>query len=288
MSAGDFFDVVGRPSFPFFVQGRDLWKKSNFRCFSKTRNLSKIQDFLAKWVHEIFSPSPIVVFVVVGRRLRRSSPTSVVAVGPPSSIISLFRPREGPLKKIKFSMFFKNSQSFWNSRFLAKWVHEIFSPSSVVRHFPFSSKGGTFEKNQVFAVFQKLAIFLKFKIFGKMSARVVGRPRHFSSVVGHPSSSVVHFSLSKGGTFEKNQIFAVFQKLAIFLKFKIFGKMSARDFFAVADRRFRRRRSSSSSVVADVGRRRRHRSSIISLFRPREGPLKKIKFSMFFKNSQSF
>ena len=270
-------------------------------------------------------------FAVADRRFRRrrSSSSSVVAdVGRRrrrASIISLFRPREGPLKKIKFSMFFKNSQSFWNSRFLAKWVHEIFSPSSVVHHFPFSSKGGTFEKNQIFVVFQKLAIFLKFKIFGKMSARdffaVVGRPsfpffvqgrdlwkksnfrcfsktrnlskiqdfwqnectRFFrrrrssfssSSVVvfvgrrrrrSSPSPVVHHFPFSsKGGTFEKNQIFAVFQKLAIFLKFKIFGKMSARDFFAV------------------VG------PSVISLFCPREGPLKKIKFSLFFKNSQSF
>ena len=116
--------------------------------------------------------SPSTVVVVVGRCLRRSSP---------SSVISLFSPREGPLKKIKFSLFFK--------------------------------------------------------------------------------------------------------KLAIFLKFEIFGKMSGRDFLAVAGRR--RRRSSSSSVVAFVGRRRRP-SSVISLFRPREGPLNKIKFSLFFKNSQFF
>ena len=111
---------------------------------------------------------------------------------------------------------------------------------------------------------------------------VVGRCLRRSS----PSSVVRHFPFSsKGGTFEKNQIFSVFQKLSIFLKFKIFGKMSGRDFSAVAGRR--RRRSSSSSVVAFVGRRRRP-SSVISLFRPREGPLKKIKFSLFFKNSQFF
>ena len=47
---------------------------------------------------------------------------------------------------------------------------------------------------------------------------------------------------------EKNQIFAVFQKLAIFLKSKIFSKMSGRDFFAIDGRR----RSSPSSVVAVV------------------------------------
>ena len=135
------------------------------------------------------------------------------------------------------------------------------SPFAVVRHFPFSSKGGTFEKNQIFAVFQKLAIFLKSKIFSKMSGRDFfavdshrrnpSRRRRRSS----PSSVVArHFPFSsKGGTFEKNQIFAVFQKLAIFLKSKIFSKMSGRDFFAVDSHR----RSSPSSVVAVVGRRRR-------------------------------
>ena len=138
------------------------------------------------------------------------------------------------------------------------------SPSSVVavvRHFPFSSKGGTFEKNQIFAVFQKLAIFLKSKIFSKMSGRdffavdshrrsspssvvaVVGRRRRPSFPLFHP----------REGPFENNQIFAVFQKLATFLKSKIFSKMSGRDFFAVDSHR----RSSPSSVVAVVGRRRR-------------------------------
>ena len=131
------------------------------------------------------------------------------------------------------------------------------SPSSVVavvRHFPFSSKGGTFEKNQIFAVFQKLTIFLKSKIFSKMSGRdffaVDGRRRRRRRRPSSPSSVISTFS-SKGGTFEKNQIFAVFQKLAIFLKSKIFSKMSGRDFFAVDGRR----RSSPSSVV--VVRRRR-------------------------------
>ena len=180
-------------------------------------------------------------------------------------------------------------------------MDEIFSPSTVVvgrrrrrvvvavvavvRHFPFSSKGGTFEKNQIFAVFQKLAIFLKSKIFSKMSGRdffaVDGRRRRRRRR-SSPSSVVAvvrHFPFSsKGGTFEKNQIFAVFQKLAIFLKSKIFSKMSGRDFFAVDGRRRRRRRR----------RRRSSPSSVISLFRPREGPLKKIRFSLFFKNSQFF
>ena len=189
---------------------------------------------------EIFSPSPSTVVVVVGRCLRRSS------------------------------------------------------PSSVVRHFPFSSKGGTFEKKN-FLCFSKTLNFSQIQDFrqnewmrffrrrGSLpSTVVVGRCLRRSS----PSSVVRHFSFSsKGGTFEKNQIFAVFQKLAIFLKFKMFGKMSGEDFVTIAGRRCRR--SSSSSVVAVVGRRRRP-SSVISLFRPREGPLKKIKFSLFFKKLAIF
>ena len=155
------------------------------------------------------------------------------------------------------------------------------SPSSVIS--TFSSKGGTFEKNQIFAVFQKLAIFLKSKIFSKMSGRdffAVDSHRRRRRRRSSPSSVVAvvrHFPFSsKGGTFEKNQIFAVFQKLAIFLKSKIFSKMSGRDFFAVDGRR----RSSPSS--------RRRRRPSFPLFRPREGPLKKIRFSLFFKNSQFF
>ena len=172
------------------------------------------------------------------------------------------------------------------------------SPSSVVRHFPFSSKGGTFEKNQIFSVFQKTLNFSQIRDFRqnewtRFFRRRGSSPSTVVVVVGRrlrrssPSSVVRHFSFSsKGGTFEKNQIFAVFQKLAIFLKFEIFGKMSGQeDFVAVAGRRCRR--SSSSSVVAVVGRRRRP-SSVISLFRPREGPLKKIKFSLFFKKLCNF
>ena len=83
------------------------------------------------------------------------------------------------------------------------------------------------------------------------STVIVGRRRR---VVPSVVAVVRHFPFSsKGGTFEKNQIFAVFQKLAIFLKSKIFSKMSGRDFFAVDSHR----RSSPSSVVAVVGRRRR-------------------------------
>ena len=47
-------------------------------------------------------------FAIICRRCRRSS------------VISLFYHRDGPVKKIKFSPFFKNKQSFQNSRFLGK------------------------------------------------------------------------------------------------------------------------------------------------------------------------
>ena len=234
MSGRDFFAVDGpssvvavvgrrrRPSFPFFVQGRDLWKKSDFRCFSK-----KLTIFLKS---KIFSKMSGRDFIAVdGRRRRPSSP---------SSVISTFSSKGGTFEKNQiFAVFQKNWQFFWNPRFLAKWVDEILSPSTVV----------------------------------------VGRRRRRSS----PSSVISTFS-SKGGTFEKNQIFAVFQKnLTIFLKSKIFSKMSGRDFFAVDSHR----RSSPSSVVAVVGRRRR---PSFPLFRPREGPLKKIRFSLFFKNTHNF
>ena len=47
-------------------------------------------------------------FAVVSHRRRRSS------------VIFVFRHRDGLVKKIKFSPFFKNKQSFQNSRFLGK------------------------------------------------------------------------------------------------------------------------------------------------------------------------
>ena len=53
-------------------------------------------------------------FAVVSRRRRRSS------------VISLFRHRDGPVKKIKFSPFFKNKQSFQNSRLLGKMSAQDF------------------------------------------------------------------------------------------------------------------------------------------------------------------
>ena len=207
---------------------------------------------------EILSPST----VVVGRRRRRSSP---------SSVISTFSSKGGTFEKNQIFAVFQKLAIFLKSKIFSKMSGRDFfavdgrrrrrrsSPSSVVavvRHFPFSSKGGTFEKNQIFAVFQKYSqFFWNPRFLAKWvdeilspSTVVVGRRRRRSS----PSSVISTFS-SKGGTFEKNQIFAVFQKLAIFLKSKIFSKMSGRDFFAVDSHR----RSSPSSVVAVVGRRRR-------------------------------
>ena len=61
-------------------------------------------------------------------------------------------------KKIKFSPFFKNKQSFQNSRFLGKMSARDFlccCRSSVIRHFPLSSQGRTCEKNQILTVFRK-------------------------------------------------------------------------------------------------------------------------------------
>ena len=59
-------------------------------------------------------------FAVVGGRRRRSS------------FIFVFGHRDGTVKKIKFSPFIKNKQSFQNSRFLGKMSALDFSPSSVV------------------------------------------------------------------------------------------------------------------------------------------------------------
>ena len=118
------------------------------------------------------------------------------------------------------------------------FLRRRWSPSSVIRHFPLSSQGRTCEKNQILAVFQKQAIFPKFKIFRQNECTRFFRRRRWSL-----SSVVRHFPLSsQGQTCEKNQIFAVFQKQAIFPKFKIFGQNECTRFF-------RRRRSSQSLVV---------------------------------------
>ena len=157
MSARDFFAVVGgrrrRSSVIFVFRHRDgPVKKIKFSPFFKNKQSFQNSRFLGKM-------SELDFFAVVGGRRRRSS------------VIFLFRHRDGPVKKIKFSPFFKNKQSFQNSRFLGKmsvirfFRRRRWSPSSVVRHFRLSSQGRTCEKNQIFAVFQKQAIFPKFKIF---------------------------------------------------------------------------------------------------------------------------
>ena len=138
--------------------------------------------------------------------------------------ISVFRHRDGPVKKIKFFAVFQKQGIFPKFKiFRQNECTRLFrrcrsSPSSVVRHFPLSSQGRTSEKNQIFAVFQKQAIFPKFKIVMQNECTRFFRRRRSS-----PSSVVRHFPLSsQGRTCEKNQIFAVFQKQAIFPKLKIF------------------------------------------------------------------
>ena len=124
-------------------------------------------------------------FAVVGRRRRRSS------------VIFVFRHRDGPVNKIKFSPFFKNKQSFQNSRFLGKMsALVLFAVVGGRRRrsyviFPLASQGRTCQKNQIFAVFQKQAIFPKFKIFRQNECI-----RFFRRLRWSPSSVVRHFRLS--------------------------------------------------------------------------------------------
>ena len=196
-------------------------------------------------------------FAVVGRR---------------SSVISLVRHRDRPVKKIKFSPFFKYKLSFQKFKIFRQYEctrcfrRRRSSPSSVVGHLPLSSQGRTCEKNQIFAFFQKQAIFPKFKIFSRNECTSFFRLRRSS-----PLSVIRHFPLSSQvRTCEKKSNFRLFFKnKQSFQNSRLLGKMSAGDFFAV------------------VGCRRRQ-SSVISLFRHRDGPVKKIKFSPFFKNKQSF
>ena len=167
-----------------------------------------------------------VYFAVIGRRRRRSS------------VISLFRHRDGPVKKIKFSPFFKNKQSFQSSRFLGKMSARDFfclRRSSVIRHFPLSSQGRTCEKKSNFSQFFKnKQSFQSSRFLGKMSARdyfaVVGRRRR--------RSSVISLFRHRDRPVKKIKFSAVFQKQAIFPKLKIFRQNEC-------TRLFRRRRSSA-------------------------------------------
>ena len=136
-------------------------------------------------------------FAVVGRRRRWSS------------VISLFPHRDGPVKKIKFSPYFKNKQSFQNSRFLCKMsARDYFAVVGrrrrrSFRHFPLSSQGRTSEKNQIFAVFSKTSNISKFKIVMQNECT-----RFFHRRRSSPSSVVRHFPLSsQGRTCEKKSNF---------------------------------------------------------------------------------
>ena len=125
-SSPSFVVAVSRPSSPSSVvavvrhftlssKGRTFEKNQIFAVFQKTRNFPKIQDFWQNECMRFFRrrpSSPSFVVAIVSRRRHPSSPSSVVAVvrRRPSSVISLFRQRDGPLKKIKFSLILKNSQ----------------------------------------------------------------------------------------------------------------------------------------------------------------------------------
>ena len=255
MSARDFFAVVGRrrrrSSVIYLFRHRDGPVKKIFAFFQKQAIFPKFK---------IFSRNECTSFF----RLRRSSPSSVFRHFPLSSqgrtceknqIFPVFQkqaifPKFKIIRQNEYTRFFRRHRS---------------SPSSVVGHLPLSSQGRTCEKNQIFAVFQKQAIFTKFKIFSRNECTSFFRLRRSS-----PSSVIRHFPLlSQGRTSEKNQLFSVFHKQAIFPKFKIIRQNECTRFF-------RRRRSSPSSVLCH------------SLVRHRDGPVKKIKFSLFFKNKQSF
>ena len=142
-------------------------------------------------------------FAIVSHRRRRSS------------VIFVFRHMDGLVKKIKFSPFFKNKQSFQNSRFL-----------------------------------------------GKISAldflAIVGGRRRWSSVI--------FLFRHRDGPVKNIKFSPFFKNKQSFQNSRFLGKMSALDFIAVV-------------------RGRRLRSSVIFLFRHRDGPVKKSNFRRFYKTS---
>ena len=281
--------------FHFFVQGRELWKKSNFRCFSK-----KLTIFLKS---KIFSKMSGRDFIAVDGRRRSSSVVAVV-----KSVVAVIRhfhffvQGRDLWKKSDFRCFSKKITIFLKSKIFSKMSGRDFiavdrrrrsSPSSVVaviRHFHFFVQGRDLWKKSDFRCFsKKLAIFLKSKIFSKMSGRDFfaadshrrSSPSSVVAVIGRRRRPSLPFFVQGRDLWKKSDFRCFSKKITIFLKSKIFSKMSGRDFFAVDGRR----RSSPSSVVAVVGR-RRHPS--FPLFRPRKGPLKKIRFSLFFKKTRNF
>ena len=192
MSAQDFFGVVGRrrrrSSVISLFRHRDgPVKKIKFSPFFKNKQSFQNSRFLGKMSARDY-------FAVVGRRRRRSS------------VISLFRHRDGPVKKIKFSPFFKNEQSFQNSRLLGKMSARDFfvvggRRSSVISLF--HHRHGPVKKNQIFTVFKKQAIFPKFKIVMQSECT-----RFFRRRRSWPSLVVRHFPLSsQGRTCEKKSNF---------------------------------------------------------------------------------
>ena len=105
-----------------------------------------------------------VFFAVVGGRRRRSS------------VIFVFLDRDGPLKKIKFSPFFKDKQSFQNSRFLGKMsALDLFAVvggrcrrSSII--FLFHHRDGPVKKIEFLPFFKSKQSFQNSRFLGKMSA----------------------------------------------------------------------------------------------------------------------
>ena len=170
------------------------------------------------------------------------------------------------MKKIKFSPFLKNKQSFQKFKIFRRnecirfFRRRRWSPSSVVRHFPLSSQGRTCEKNQIFAVFQKQAIFPKFKIFRQNECTRFFRRRR---------SSVIFLFRHRDGPVKKIKFSPFFKNKQSFQNSRFLGKMSALDFFAV------------------VGGRRR-RSSVIFLFRHRDGPCEKNQIFAVFQKQAIF
>ena len=257
MSVRDFFAIVGgrrrRSSLIFVFRHRDgPVKKIKFSPFFKNRQSFQNSRFLGKM-------SARDLFAVVGGRRRRSS------------LIFVFRHRDGPVKKIKFSPFFKNRQSFQNSRFLGKMsARDLFAVVGGRRRrssfiFVFGHRDGTVKKIKFSPFIKNKQSFQNSRFLGKMSVR------DFFAVVGrrHRRSSVIFVFRHRDGTVKKIKFSPFIKNKQSFQNSRFLGKMSELDFFAVVGRRHRR-------------------SSVIFLFRHRDGPVKKIKFSPFFKNKQSF
>ena len=124
-------------------------------------------------------------------------------------------------------------------------AQDFFAASSVVAvvgrlSFPRSSQGRTCEKNQIFPVFHKQAIFPKFKIIRQNECTRFFRRRRSSLVVGHLPRS------SQGRTCEKKSNFRLFfTNRQSFQNSRLLGENECTSFFSVG----RRRRRSFPSFV---------------------------------------